>query len=321
MIILCGGKTGGHIIPLIAISKKINDVIYIGNKNSLEEKICKENNILFFGLETKNNVYSIIKNNFKIKFNHIDCIISTGGFISMPVLIYGILHKIPIYLIEGNTTFGITNKFFSYFSNKVFLAYPCKKMKKKYVITGLPTLINSNIYEHFDFDILIIGGSLGSKPLCDLIYSLNENFKIILIAGRYYKDYQNIKNVKAFEYRNDLNSLMKQAKIIISRAGAMTTYEIFLLNKVSIIIPSKNTTQFVESLENSNFQRFLCFFPFSSLKIPMNCCKMNCEKLGFTGCPVIYTWQLCLFVTGDFEWFTSVSANFLSPMNKSHLNI
>ena len=241
MIILCGGKTGGHIIPLIAISKKINDVIYIGNKNSLEEKICKENNILFFGLETKNNVYSIIKNNFKIKFNHIDCIISTGGFVSMPVLIYGILHRIPIYLIEGNTTFGITNKFFSYFSNKVFLAYPCKKMKKKYVITGLPTLINSNIYEHFDFDILIIGGSLGSKPLCDLIYSLNENFKIILIAGRYYKDYQNIKNVKAFEYRNDLNSLMKQAKIIISRAGAMTTYEIFLLNKVSIIIPSKNT--------------------------------------------------------------------------------
>lgn len=241
MIILCGGKTGGHIIPLIAISKKINDVIYIGNKNSLEEKICKENNILFFGLETKNNVYSIIKNNFKIKFNHIDCIISTGGFVSMPVLIYGILHRIPIYLIEGNTTFGITNKFFSYFSNKVFLAYPCKKMKNKYVITGLPTLINSNIYEHFDFDILIIGGSLGSKPLCDLIYSLNENFKIILIAGRYYKDYQNIKNVKAFEYRNDLNSLMKQAKIIISRAGAMTTYEIFLLNKVSIIIPSKKT--------------------------------------------------------------------------------
>ena len=241
MIILCGGKTGGHIIPLIAISKKINDVIYIGNKNSLEEKICKENNILFFGLETKNNVYSIIKNNFKIKFNHIDCIISTGGFVSMPVLIYGILHRIPIYLIEGNTTFGITNKFFSYFSNKVFLAYPCKKMKNKYVITGLPTLINSNIYEHFDFDILIIGGSLGAKPLCDLIYSLNENFKIILIAGRYYKDYQNIKNVKAFEYRNDLNSLMKQAKIIISRAGAMTTYEIFLLNKVSIIIPSKKT--------------------------------------------------------------------------------
>ena len=241
MIILCGGKTGGHIIPLIAISKKINDVIYIGNKNSLEEKICKENSILFFGLETKNNVYSIIKNNFKIKFNHIDCIISTGGFISMPVLIYGILHRIPIYLIEGNTTFGITNKYFSNFSNKVFLAYPYKKMKKKYVITGLPTLINSNIYEHFDFDILIIGGSLGSKPLCDLIYSLNENFKIILIAGRYYKDYQNIKNVKAFEYRNDLNSLMKQAKIIISRAGAMTTYEIFLLNKVSIIIPSKNT--------------------------------------------------------------------------------
>ena len=144
-------------------------------------------------------------------------------------------------MIEGNTKFGIANKLFSYFSKKVFLAYPYKKMKKKYIVSGLPTLINSNIYEHFSFDILIIGGSLGSKPLCDLVYSLNENYRILLIAGRYYKDYQNIKNVTSFEYRKDLNSLMKQAKIIISRAGAMTSYEIFLLNKLSIIIPSKKT--------------------------------------------------------------------------------
>ena len=170
-----------------------------------------------------------------------DCIISTGGFISIPVLIYGFIHRIPIYLIEGNVEFGVTNKFFSYFSKKVFLAYEQPKMKNKYVLTGLPTLINTNIYEHFDFDILIIGGSLGSKPLCDLVYSLNEHYRIVLIAGRYKDEYKNIKNVRVFDYRKDLNSLMKQAKVIISRAGAMTTYEIFLLNKPSVIIPSKKT--------------------------------------------------------------------------------
>lgn len=241
MIILSGGKTGGHITPLIAISRKYKDVLYIGNRGGLEEKICKDNDVSFYGLNTKNNILSMIKNSFSIKFNHVDCIISTGGFVSVPVLIYAIFHRIPIYLLEGNTTFGIANKLFSLFSKKVFLAYPHKKMNKKFVLTGLPTLINTNIYEHFSFDILIIGGSLGSKPLCDLVYVLNGNYKIILIAGRYFKDYQNIQNVTTFDYRKDLNSLMKQAKIIISRAGAMTSYEIFLLNKPSIIIPSKKT--------------------------------------------------------------------------------
>lgn len=241
MILLAGGKTGGHITPLIALGKRINNVLYIGNEKGLEKKICKENNIPFLGLNIKNNIFNIIKNVFKIKIKKVDLIISTGGFVSMPILIYGFIHRIPIYLIEGNVEFGVTNKFFSYFSKKIFLAYEQPKMKKKYVLTGLPTLINTNIYENFVFDILIIGGSLGSKPLCDLVYSLNENYKIILIAGKYLNEYKNIKNVTVFEYRNDINSLMKQAKVIITRAGAMTTYEIFLLNKPSIIIPSKKT--------------------------------------------------------------------------------
>lgn len=241
MILLTGGKTGGHITPLIALGKRINNVLYIGNETGLEKKVCKENNIPFLGLNIKNNIFNIIKNVFKIRIKKVDCILSTGGFISIPVLIYGFIHRIPIYLIEGNVEFGVTNKFFSYFSKKVFLAYEQSKMKNKYVLTGLPTLINTNIYEHFDFDILIIGGSLGSKPLCDLVYSLNEHYRIVLIAGRYKDEYKNIKNVRVFDYRKDLNSLMKQAKVIISRAGAMTTYEIFLLNKPSVIIPSKKT--------------------------------------------------------------------------------
>ncbi len=241
MIILTGGKTGGHIIPLIALYEYLGSVMYVGCKDGLEERLCKEYKIPFKGLIIKNNPINLIKNSYNLKMNNVKCIISTGGFVSVPALLYGLRHKIPIYLIEGNVEMGSTNKLFSLVSKKVFFAYKQDEMKNKYKLTGLPMLNikDNNIKDNFD--ILIIGGSLGSKPLCDLVYSLNKDYKIILIAGRYYKDYNNIKNVKVYEYFNELTGLMSKSKLIISRAGAMTTYEIFKINKPCIIIPSKTT--------------------------------------------------------------------------------
>ena len=241
MIILTGGKTGGHIIPLIVLSKYLNDVLYIGGNDSLEERLCKEYKIPFKGMNIKNNIFNILINSFKVKITNVDCIISTGGFVSAPILLYAIRHKVPIYLIEGNVIIGNTNKLFSLFSKKVFLAYKIDKMKKNYYVTGLPVFATKSNYYDISYDVLIIGGSLGSKPLCDLVYSLNEEYKIVLIAGKYAKDYQNIKNVTVYEYYKDLSELMKKSKVIISRAGATTTYEIFKINKPCIIIPSKAT--------------------------------------------------------------------------------
>ena len=249
MIILTGGKTGGHIVPLIILSKSLKNVLYIGGKNNLEEKICKEENISFKGLEIKNSIFNLIKNSYNLNLKNVKCIISTGGFVSVPVLLYGMRHKIPIYLIEGNVEIGNTNKLFSKICKKVFISYKMEKINKKYILTGLPTRIDKK-EEKVKYDVLIIGGSLGSKPLCELVYSLNKDYKVVLIAGRYYKDYQNINNVIVYEYHNNLNLLMKESKIIISRAGAMTTYEIFKINKPCIIIPSittKNNHQYINA--------------------------------------------------------------------------
>ena len=261
MIILTGGKTGGHIMPLIVLAKKLDNVIYIGSNDSLEESLCSKHNIPFKGLPIKNNLLSMITNFNKISINNVKCIISTGGFISVPVLMYGIVHKIPIYLIEGNVLIGNTNKIFRTFSKKVFIAYDTEDNHKKNYLTGLPTMISKNNKYEDSFDVLIIGGSLGSKPLCDLVYSLNEDFKIVLIAGRFLKDYQNIKNVKVLEYHNDLTSLMRQSKVIISRAGAMTTYEIFSINKPCIIIPSKKTKNNHQYINAKYFEKHkLCLY-------------------------------------------------------------
>lgn len=247
MILFTGGKTGGHIIPLINIIKASHlDSIYVGYKGFLEEKICKTNMIEFIGIDVYKNKYKTIlkgykylKLKLKLKYLNIKAVVSTGGFVSTPAVLYAIKNKIPIYLIEENLILGSFNKVFYPFCKKTYLAYDLNKMKRKYETIGLPLLIDNSNYK-IEYDILIIGGSLGSRKLCDLAKILAKKYKVLLIAGRYRDEYKN-DNYTTIEYSNDLHTLIKKSRIIISRAGAMTLGEIMYIKKPLICIPSKAT--------------------------------------------------------------------------------
>lgn len=259
MIILTGGKTGGHIIPLISIAKSINNSYFIGSSNSLEEKLCKEYNINFKGLDlTSNNIFKIIKCLLKLKLNNVDMVISTGGYVSIPVLLYAIIHHIPIYLIEENIIIGTTNHFFSFFAKKIFTAYKISD-KRKYITSGIPLIddYNKNFIE-INYEILIIGGSLGSKPLCDLAVKLSKDYKILLVAGKYYKNYQDNNNLIIYDYLNDIRNYISKARLVISRAGAATTYEIFKENVACIVVPSLNTKKNHQYLNALYFEKCGC---------------------------------------------------------------
>lgn len=262
MIFLAGGKTGGHIMPLLAVAKKLDDVCYIGAQDSLEERLCMEHHVPFIGMKLrKRSIFSIFACALRLRLKKATAILSTGGYVSFPVLLYGIFHRIPIYLLEENVIIGKTNHFFERFAKKIFLAFPVSKMKKKYQVVGIPTLTNSLVqekYKYFSFDVLIIGGSLGSKPLCDLVYTLKNQYRVCLIASRYYEEYKDLKNVQVFQYVNDLPNLMLHSKIIISRAGASTTYEIFSIGKPCIVIPSQNTSQNHQYLNALYFEKKGC---------------------------------------------------------------
>lgn len=262
MIVLTGGKTGGHIMPLLAIAKKLDSACYIGALGSLEERLCQKHHIPFQGIKLKSNhILPILSCFMKLKLKGVDAIISTGGYVSFPVLLYGIIHRIPLYLLEENVIMGKTNRFFAKFARKVFLTFPLQKMKKKYELVGLPTLtkeLSYQKYSHLPVDVLIIGGSLGSRPLCDLANILNKKYRVCLIAGRYYEEYKELPNGEVFEYIDDLQNLMLQAKIIISRSGASTSYEIFSIGKPCIQIPSMNTSQNHQYLNALYFEQHGC---------------------------------------------------------------
>lgn len=247
MIIFTGGKTAGHIYPLISLIKEFNKKsIFIGYKNSLEEKICKKENIEFIGITPKKNKYINMFSGYGeisklLKKMKIDYIISTGGYVSSSTLLYAFLKNIDLYLIEENVIMGRANKLFSKYAKKVFLVYELENMKPKYEVVGLP--IRKFNYKELTkkYDVLIIGGSLGSRPLCDIAESISRTYKVCLIAGKYYKNYTSYDNLDVIEYTDNIYSYMKSAKVIISRAGSSTTYEIMALGIPLILCPSEKT--------------------------------------------------------------------------------
>jgi UDP-N-acetylglucosamine--N-acetylmuramyl-(pentapeptide) pyrophosphoryl-undecaprenol N-acetylglucosamine transferase len=247
MILFTGGKTAGHIYPLVALIYEVkNEAIFVGYKGSLEEEICKKENIEFIGIDAKKNKYlSGIKgyNELKKLLNDrkIDCVISTGGYVSFAGLLYAFFKNIPLYLLEENVIMGKANKLFSKYAKKVFLTYELEDMKSKYIVTGLPIRKINYKETKIKYDVLIIGGSLGSRPLCDIAEYLSRNFKVCLIAGRYYDNYTNYDNLEIIKYVDNIYDYMKSSKVIISRAGASTTYEIMSLGIPLIVCPSEKT--------------------------------------------------------------------------------
>ncbi len=258
MIVLTGGKTGGHIMPLLALAQELKEVTYIGAKDSLEERLCEAEKIPFISLNIKNNHFTtILKAFFSLHLTNVKAIISTGGYVSMPVLLYGIFKHVPIFLLEENLIMGRTNQLISLFAKKVFLAYPLKKMKKKYEVTGIPLFQRKEEAVYSSFDILVIGGSLGSRPLCELAQQLSKEYRVCLIAGKYAQDYS-IEKGSIIEYSNSIISLMKASKVVISRCGASTTYELFYHHCPTIVVPSKKTKQNHQYINALYFEKMGC---------------------------------------------------------------
>lgn len=247
MILFTSGKTAGHIYPLIALIHELKEKsIFVGFKSSLEEKICKKENIEFIGIKPKKNKYLngiTGYNELKKQLNtrKIDCVVSSGGYVSLSGLLYAFFNNIPLYLLEENVIMGSANKIFSKYAKKVFLTYELEEMKSKYIVTGLPIRKITYSEPKLKYDVLIIGGSLGSRPLCDISEYLSRNFKVCLIAGKYYENYIHYNNLEIIKYTDNIYDYMKSSKVIISRAGASTTYEIMSLGIPLIVCPSEKT--------------------------------------------------------------------------------
>jgi UDP-N-acetylglucosamine--N-acetylmuramyl-(pentapeptide) pyrophosphoryl-undecaprenol N-acetylglucosamine transferase len=283
-ILISTGGSGGHVVPATIIYEHLKDQFHVSmtidyrgmkfldsNKHNLEifnvTPISK--NIFLLPFQFILIIYLIIKSIFFLKKKNIDILISTGGYMSLPLCLASKILKIKLFLFEPNMVLGRSNKFFIRSCEKIFCySNKIKNFPSKYIskINVIPALLRKKFYDvkkaediNECINLLVVGGSQGARIFDTLIKNL-----IIELSNKYtLKIYQhtnliNFENLnkfyndnnidhELFDFNEDISDLMSKANICLTRAGASTLAELIFLNLPFVAIPlptSKDNHQF-----------------------------------------------------------------------------
>ncbi len=225
-IVIAGGGTAGHIYPGISIADELvleiedAEIIFIGNKDGIEERIVKDAGYEFepikvkgfkrsFSIENINAVtrslraFSEVKQFLK-KFKP-EVVVGMGGYVSAPAIAAAYNSKIPTLIHEQNAYPGFANKLLSRFVDTVATSFPngeeCFTRAKRVVFTGNPIrrrmigAVKDTSLDNFNLEkgkktLLIFGGSQGAKKINDSVinsykmFKNESNLQIIHITGK-----------------------------------------------------------------------------------------------------------------------------------------
>ena len=197
-IVITGGGTGGHILPLLAVAKELKkitqdqklELFYVGPKIEIEniafsQLDIKKKIILAGKLRRYISIKSIFINTFDMLkmligiiqaffiflFSRPKLVFSKGGYGSFPVIVAAKLLGIPVFLHESDAIQGLANKVGSFFADRIFVAF-------------------SNLVEMFPGKkVYWVGNPVreellnGDKEEADVYFSITKTKPVIFIVG------------------------------------------------------------------------------------------------------------------------------------------
>lgn len=277
-IAFTGGGTVGHVsvnLSLIPTAlEKGHQVFYIGSKNGIEREMIESqiSNIKYYPIssgklrrylsfENAKDVFKVLKGILDarrvLKKEKPDLLFSKGGFVSVPVVIAARSLNIPTIIHESDLTPGLANKISLKFSKKIYTTF---EDTLKYLPKDKANFVGATIREDlkegnqqkgyeitgFDSDkkvLLVMGGSLGSKKLNDIIRenleALLHDYQIIHLTGHGLVD-ESYKQKGYIQYefvKEELTHLLSITDTVVSRAGSNAIYEFLTLRIPMLLIP------------------------------------------------------------------------------------
>ncbi len=288
-VLISTGGSGGHVIPAITIynhiknshetliSTDVRGLAYLDkNYKTVVINTPKLNNYFLLPFSFLKILFLTIKSFFLLKKSNISILISTGGYMSLPLCLAAKILRIKIFLIEPNMVLGRANKFFLNFSRKL-ICYSKNLINLPsgidHKLTTIKPLIRKEYYDSGTyqkqenlFTIIIIGGSQGAKIFDELLkkslVSIAKQVSIKIIHQTSEKNINSLKNFysqnnienKVFSFDHNLNKVLKQGDLCITRAGASSLAELSYLNIPFVAIPlpsSKDNHQY----ENAKYYK------------------------------------------------------------------
>lgn len=206
-IVLTGGGTGGHLVPLSTVAEKIKEkmpdaeFIFLGPNGKIEKEIMGRSGIKmrlvvsgkmrrYFSFKNITDVFKfplgLAQSLFWLLVYMPDAIFSKGGYASMPTVVAGSLYRIPILIHESDANPGLSNTVLAKFADRIAVSYPEAKQyfpPSQVVLTGNPIRADvprgdaKKARELFHLTeskkvILVLGGSQGARSINNKVLNI-----------------------------------------------------------------------------------------------------------------------------------------------------
>lgn len=194
-IVLTGGGSGGHIFPIVAVVKKLREIVPEGEdleflflgpdgdieKKEMERELVPAKKILsgkmrrYFSLSYISDLcripVGIIQSLWELLLFMPEVVFSKGGYAGVPVVVAAWLYRIPVVIHESDITPGLANQFAARLAKTVAVSFPGAANffnPGKVAITGNP------VREEL---------TTGNKNEARKIFGLSQDKKMILVLG------------------------------------------------------------------------------------------------------------------------------------------
>ena len=313
-VLISAGGTGGHVFPGLAVAEVLQtqgaEVHWVGTARGIESKLVPTaglplHTVSVIGLRGKGLKAKIGAAWLALR-GGMQCwrllrqirpvvVVGFGGYVTGPVGLMARLLSIPLVIHEQNSVAGLTNRLLAKISQKVLTGFPQVTLMSgtRTIYVGNPVRrrleqvraqrVNSTVDDRV-VNILVVGGSLGSKKLNQIVpeavnqlqQSLNEAHQAIKQRANQAEDpemgvqssvrvsvwhqcgahslgemqSQHVNYCRRHEvtaFIDDMAAAYEWADIMICRAGALTVSELAAIGLPALFIP------FPHAVDNHQF--------------------------------------------------------------------
>ncbi|MEU4625116.1 UDP-N-acetylglucosamine--N-acetylmuramyl-(pentapeptide) pyrophosphoryl-undecaprenol N-acetylglucosamine transferase [Actinoplanes sp. NPDC023801] len=297
-MIVTGGGTGGHTYPALTTINALQarlaatgtapELLWVGVAEGLEAKIAERNGIPFRAVTTGKlrrspNPRELARNfvdAFRIPLGILQAaltvarirpavVLSTGGFVSVPIGLAAALFRVPYLMHEQTLSLGLANRILARVATRILLSHEAslehlpERARRRAVVTGNPirpaVLAGDPVkgLAAYGLDpavplVLVTGGAAGAQqinrmlagalpdllPHCQIVHqcgSLSHAEMQQVAAG--------LPAHLASRYRvvdfihDELPDLLAAAAVVVARSGAGTVAELTALGKACVLVP------------------------------------------------------------------------------------
>jgi UDP-N-acetylglucosamine--N-acetylmuramyl-(pentapeptide) pyrophosphoryl-undecaprenol N-acetylglucosamine transferase len=261
-ILFTGGGSGGHLMPIIAISRELRrsydgkdlELYYMGPEDKIGDVILAQESIkaLHVGggkVRRDKGAGSFFKNFYDVFiktprgilkafrilfFVNPDVIFSKGGYGAFPTTMAGRLLRIPIFIHESDIIPGKANSAAEKFAVEIFTSFPYTRdfPPKKVLLVGNP--IRREILSGSKEEAKVLFDLQGGKPLLLILGgsqgATRINDMLLVILDQALNDFEIIHQTGD----NNINQVQNEAEIVMSEQNAPFYHPVGFLGETNL---------------------------------------------------------------------------------------